>query len=160
MAFRAFTDCLHLERSYKRAESVNGLDVLLGPGRILTNEFVEVGSWLRASSYGSHRWDRLDSAGPWPQQIYFEHVVKPALAHNLETFAQAGGSDQAKLRSFRQENNPSFPSLVEMDGREGLSYPVHSRGCHLALFGGRTTNVRCRRCNCCCHYLNGLPFQS
>src|ERR1700731_2905997 len=90
-------------------------------GPVLAKGLAEVGICLSASSSGGQGWDRLDSAGPRTQQVHFEYIVKPVLAHPLEAFAQRGRSDNPKFSALRQEDNPSLPRLVEMDGCEGLS---------------------------------------
>jgi len=69
-------------------------------------------------------------------------VVALVVAHHLEALAQAGWSNNAKLRTVRQENDPSFRSQVELDDCERLSDAVHLHG-RGALIDRRTNNSGC-----------------
>jgi len=125
------------------------------------NDWLEAAIGLSASCHGPG-WDRsdwslLEAHGPGTQQIHFEDVVQLVLAKDLATLAQAGGTHHLQLRSFSQENDPSFSGWFKMNNREGLSEPVDTRGFGLAHRLGRGKSYCCRTGNSICHL--GQPFQ-
>ena len=110
---------------------------------------VEAGTKLSTSR--SLDWQALNWRGPGPQQVDFEDIVKLGFVHYLETLAQAGAADQAKLRSLRQENDSSLPGWIVANGCERFSQSICARGRRLDRLCWNTTNYRCNSCNAGCH---------
>jgi len=95
--------------------------------------------------------DPPDNQSRTGHQVDFEDVVNPHFERNLEAFAQTGRwSDNVKLRSFRQENDPSLAGLVEVNRYEGCCCAVHSCGGRTILLAGYSWESWLQR-----HYCQG-----
>jgi hypothetical protein len=113
---------------------------------IVASECVEIGIRLSTSPAASAaQVDSVPAGRDWigqgSQQVCSKDIVKTVFAPDLDTSRQAGRPNNTKLGSLRQEYNASLSGWFEMNGSEGLSYPVHLPARCLGFCRGEPTTL-------------------